>query len=345
MSEKLLQFKGYLEQINKEEKTVNTTPKKILEYFNASKRGWKIIETVETMMQEHNVICEPDFRNAWVYGELKLSPKPKMKANGDKEKPFDKDPTPRISLLDAANMVDNGDINSELSKLIYVSRDTKIEEAITLMIYHDYSQLPILNGSKNIVGLISWKSYGKAIGLGKKCVTVNDCKEDPVVLKYDEPLFEAVKSIQRHEVVIIQKNDKSISGIVTSTDISAQFITLAEPFLIIEQIENYLRQLLHNKYTIDELNKFIKNEEEREIKFLSDLTFGQYILIIENQSLFDRLELKVDRIVVKEKLELIRRIRNDVMHFSPEGITIEKIEILRKTAHFFYILSNTLNLN
>lgn len=345
MSKNLQDFKEFLLQINKDGKQVNTTPKSILEYFNASKRGWKIIQTVETIMQENHVNCEPDFRNAWVYGNLVLSPiKPKMKANGDRVKLFDKDPTPRISLLDAANMVVNGDIDAEDSRLIFVTRDTKIQEAITLMIFHDYSQLPILNGSKNIVGLISWKSIGKSFGLGKDCVTVNDCKEEPIVIKYDEPLFEAVKFIQKNDVVLVQKIDKSISGIVTSTDISSQFITLAEPFLIIEQIENYLRQLLHDKYTIEEVNKFIKGEE-KEIKYLSELTFGQYILIIENQKMFDRLEIKVDRGVVKEKLELVRIIRNDVMHFNPEGITNEKIDILRKTANFFYTLSSTLNPN
>ena len=345
MSKNIQDFKIFLSHISKEGKKVATTPKNILEYFNASKRGWKINQTVETIMEENHIVCEPDFRNAWVYGNIVLSPKPKMKANGEKVKLLDQDPTPRISILDSANIVVNGNIDSEDSKLIYVTRDTRIQEAVTLMIYHDYSQLPILNGSKNIVGLISWKSIGKSFGLGKKCVTVNDCKEEPIVLKYDEPLFDAVKIIQKHDVVLVQKIDKSISGIVTSTDISAQFITLAEPFLFIEQIENYLRQLLHDKYTIDEVNKFIKVGEERKIGYLSELTFGQYILIIENQKMFDRLEINVDRVVVKEKLELVRTIRNDVMHFNPEGITDERIGILRKTAHFFYTLSSTLNSN
>lgn len=328
-------------QIDKTGKAIKTTPKEILEYFNATKRGWKITETVEALMQENNISCEPDFRNAWVYAEIIITAKPKMKANGDNSKLLDKDPTPRISLLDAANLVDNGGNVSGPSRLIYVNKDTPIKEAITLMILHDFSQLPILNGPKKVVGLISWKSFGKAVGLGSRCETVNDCKEDAVVLKYDEPLFEAVKYIQQKEVVLIQKKDNTISGIVTATDISEQFITLAEPFLILEQIENHLRNLLHDKYTLEELNLLIKADENRPLKYLSDLSFGQYILIIENREMFKRLAVNVDRSVLIERLELVRRIRNDVMHFNPEGITSEKIEILRKTANFLDTLSGS----
>jgi hypothetical protein len=57
------------------------------------------------------------------------------------------------------------------------------------------------------------------------------------------------------------------------------------------------------------------------------------------------LGLKIDRVVIREQLEQVRKIRNDVMHFDPEGITHDRIDILRRTAQFFYTLSDTLGVN
>ncbi len=44
-------------------------------------------------------------------------------------------------------------------------------------------------------GIISWKSIGIAISLGKNCQKVTDCKEDVTVLSLSEPLFKAVKVV------------------------------------------------------------------------------------------------------------------------------------------------------
>jgi len=342
MRNSTLDFKEILTEVHTSGNPIQTTPKEIVAYFNVSKRGWKIVDSVNQMMEENLVYSEPPFRNAWFYGEIVIKPKPKVKAS-ENVTVVDKDPTPRISLLNAANIVNSESQGSSLG-LISVTRDTKLSEATTLMIMHNFSQLPILNGPKTTVGLISWKSIGRALALGKVCDTVNDCKEEVVVLKYDTPLFEAVQLIQKNEVVLIQQTDKTICGIVTATDVAEQFIALSEPFLIIEQIENHLRRLLNDKYTIEELNVFIKLDDGRSLQSLSDLTFGQYILIIEKKEFFERLGLKIDRVIIKEQLEIVRKIRNDVMHFDPEGITSDRITVLRKTARFFYTLSNTLGI-
>jgi CBS domain-containing protein len=340
MRNSILDFKNILKEVHSSGKSVKTTPKQIVSYFNATKRGWRIIDSVNQMMEENLVYSDPDFRNAWFYGAILINPKPKVKTS-ENVTVVAKDPTPRISLLNAANIL-NSDSQGSLVGLISVSRDTGLSEATTLMIMHDFSQLPILNGPKTTVGLISWKSIGRALALGKTCNTVNDCKENVVVLAYETPLFEAVQLIRKNEVVLIQQKDRTICGIVTATDVADQFITLSEPFLIIEQIENHIRRLLNNRYTPEELNSFIKIDDGKDIQSLADLSFGQYIMIIEKKDLFERLGLKIDRVVIKEQLELVRKIRNDVMHFDPEGITQDRIEILRKTAQFFYTLSDTL---
>lgn len=156
-------------------------------------------------------------------------------------------------------------------------------------------------------------------------------------------MFNAVKFVLEKEVVLVRQKDKTISGIVTITDIGEQFIAMAEPFLIIEQIENHIRKLLDQKFTIEELNISISHEDKpKEIKGLSDLTFGQYVRILEDPKKFEKLKLNIDRGLVAKQLEEVRKIRNDVMHFDPDGITPQNLDLLRQTAAFLNTISATI---
>lgn len=311
-------------------------------YLGYSRRGWRVVESVNKLLDEHEVLCEPEFGIAWFYGQIEIKPKPKVGAGKQNDETEDTDPTPRLSLLKAANL-NKVKETGKGKGLISVTRDTPLNEAITLMILNDFSQLPILSGQRDVDGVISWKSIGRALALGKTCATVSDCKDDVVILNYDELLFNAVKFILEKDFVLVRQKDKTISGIVTMTDIGEQFISMAEPFLIIEQIENHIRKILDQKFSTEELSLQQTYEEKpKEIKSLSDLTFGHYIKIIEDPKKFEKLKVNIDRTLLVNQLDEVRKIRNDVMHFDPDGITIESLELLRQTVAFLHTLTATL---
>lgn len=337
-----MDFKEILEHVQKTKKPYLTYPSVATVYLGYSRRGWKVVEAVNKLLDEHEVLCEPDFGSAWFYGQIEIKPKPKVGIGKQTDEIGNDDPTPRLSLLKAANLnkvKETGRGNG----LISVTRDTSLNEAITLMILNDFSQLPILSGQREVNGVISWKSIGRALALGKTCVTVADCKDDVVILNYDEPLFNAVKFILEKDFVLVRQKDKTISGIVTMTDIGEQFISMAEPFLIIEQIENHIRKILDQKFSPEELSLQQTYEEKpKEIKSLSDLTFGHYIKIIEDPKKFEKLKVNIDRTTLVTQLEEVRKIRNDVMHFDPDGITTESMELLRQTVAFLQTLTATL---
>jgi hypothetical protein len=46
---------------------------------------------------------------------------------------------------------------------------------------------------------------------------------------------------------LVQAPDRTICGIVTAADFSEQFRILAEPFVLIGEIENNIRKLIHGK--------------------------------------------------------------------------------------------------
>ena len=337
-------FLEILNEVKDTKKPVKTFPAVALKHLGVSRRGIRVNETINELMDSFDVYSSPDFGNVWFYDPIEIIPKPKVKAGNNESEEYEIDPIPRISKLNAANLdkeLEDGKGNG----LISVTRDTTIREAITLMILHDFSQLPIFSNPKGeIDGMISWKSIGRSLALDKKCLTVNDCKEDITVLKYETPLFEAVKDVLEQEVVLVRKKDKTISGIITATDIGEEFISLAEPFLFIEQIENHIRKLLHEKFSPEEIKISTKYEEKaKEIKSLNDMTFGQYIRILESPDKFEKLQLNIDRSLFVKQLESVREIRNDVMHFDTANKNdTKRTEVLKQTLNFLNTISSAL---
>lgn len=337
-------FIEILEEVKNTKKPIKTFPSVALKHLGVSRRGIRVNETINELMDSYDVYSLPDFGNVWFYNPIEIIPKPKVKAGNAENDDYEIDPIPRISKLNAANL-DKELEDGKGKGLISVNRDTSIQEAITLMILHDYSQLPIFSNPKGeIDGMISWKSIGRSLVLGKKCLTVNDCKEDITVLKYETPLFEAVKDVLEKEVVLVRKKDKTISGIITTTDIGEEFISLAEPFLLIEQIENHIRKFLHEKFSPEEIKISTSYEEKtKEIRSLNDMTFGQYVRILENPDKFEKLQLSIDRTLFVKQLEAVREIRNDVMHFDTSNKNdTKRTEILNQTLNFLNTLSSTL---
>ncbi len=342
MSTTLEQF---FEEVKKSKKPRKTSPKYITNKFGVRKRGWRVVEAVNALLDKHELTTNPDFGNAYFYGDIEIIPKPKLGANGDVKNPRYSDPIPRLSLLKASNIENlKGDGDGDIG-LVSVNRETSLTEATTLMLRHDFSQLPVLSSPRDVIGLISWKSIGTALSLGKSCTTVMDCVEAVDVLAINEPIFNAVSIIHEKEVVLVRDNTKVISGIVTATDIGLLFHKLAEPFLIIEQIENLVRRLLDDKLTFDDIKKVLDTTSfDKEIKSLSDLTFGHYVRIIENKILYEKLGLKVDRIILQKMLDDVRKVRNDVMHFNPEELENKDLETLRQVLSFLSTVTKTIGI-
>jgi len=61
--------------------------------------------------------------------------------------------------------------------------------------------------------------------------------------------------------------------------------------------------------------------------------------MLENKQRWDKLGLAIDRVQFITELEQVRTIRNDVMHFNPDGILPEDLEVLRRFAKFLQNLA------
>lgn len=66
---------------------------------------------------------------------------------------------------------------------------------------------------------------------------------------------------------------------------------------------------------------------------MADLSFGEYVRLLENDAQWQKIRLPIDRGVFCNLLDKVREIRNDVMHFDPDGVPPEDLERLRYFAN------------
>lgn len=308
------------------------TVRELLSWFGAERRGSWIVSQIQLALEEHNLVTDPDFVGAYIDSDIAFTRPAELKPEEDSDEKVQSlpDPTFRIGRLESAN-----------SKPISIAPDDSVTKAITLMLANDYSQLPVMTNDRTVKGMISWESIGSRLALGKNISHVRQCMESPHEISADTPLFAAIDRIVEHQYVLIRDREQQISGIVTTSDLSRQFKQLGEPFLLIGEIENYVRRMIQDKFGADEFAAAKDpSDDEREIEHVSDLTFGEYRRLLETNANWSKLDLAIDRTEFIKKLEIVRRIRNDVMHFDPDGIPPSDIKVLHDFVEFLQRLAD-----
>jgi CBS domain-containing protein len=312
------------------------TVRTLLSWFGAQRRGALIVGEIREALRQVQVVTHPAFENAYiddfvvfVREELPHEPVEGCEPTPERD-PFlsisVEDIVPRVGVLPAANRLPTS-----------VGRDDTVEKAITLMLLHDYSQLPVMQGNRDVQGFISWQTIGQArMRDGHDPHCVRECMSTAVaVLSWNETLFSATQHIIDKGFVLIKGRDQSVTGLLTTSDVGQQFKDLSEAFLLIGEIENNLRRLLSGKFRISELRSCISpNETGRDINNLSDLTFGEYIRLIESRERWEQMSLSLDRGTFVVRMNEVRLVRNGVMHFQPDGISEDDVQILADTLRF-----------
>lgn len=295
------------------------TVRTVLSWFGAERRGIWVVKQINTALDAHDLMTEPSFESTWIDGPVTFVRKPKK---GAEDAPLD--PTFRLGRLEAAN-----------KEIVSVKPNDSLDKVITLMLTNDFSQLPVMSGQRDVKGVVSWKTIGSRLALNKPCTQCKDFMEPAQILSEEVSLLEAVDIIANHDYVLVQKSDKTIGGLVTASDFSFQFRTMSEPFLLVGEIENGIRHLLYGKFNSKELQAArAESDPGRTVKSPSDLTFGEYGRLLEPESNWNKLGVKIDRVEFIKQLDRVRTIRNDVMHFDPDGLDPDDKRFLTEFAQF-----------
>ncbi len=295
----------------------------LLSWVGALRRGYWVNWQIRQGLTKAGLQTNPNFQHVYLDVLLQFSsvtPPPQPLNEGTVDA-IDIDPTFRISRLPSATR-----------GVVSVPPSATLAEVVTEMLTKDFSQLPVMPNERDVKGTVSWEVIGRRLALKASAATAQDCMDVHYEVAASSPLFEAIDTIVQNEYVLVRGDDRRITGIVTTADLSLQFRELGEPFLLLGEIENHIRMLISGaNFTAAELerSKDADDDSAREVLSVSDLTFGEYIRLIENDGAWAKLSLALDRPRFVNELHAIRRIRNDVMHFDPDGIPDEDTARLR----------------
>jgi hypothetical protein len=322
-------LKAISDQLKKGVAPQEESVRSFLGWFGWERRGLNAVEYVRGRLKHHGLRTIPDFEYQYIDGRIAFA-QASQGSGGAQLEANDSatDPTYRLGRLDAANRPP-----------VSIKPDAALQQVITIMMTRDFSQIPVMTTEREVKGVISWKSIGTRLALKRPCATVRECMEAPEIASADESLFTAIDRVAVHGYVLVQAKDKTISGIVTASDFNDQFRRLAEPFLLVGEVENGIRRILHGKFTSKELEEAkAPGDDERKIEGVSDLTFGEEIRLIESDKGWKKLGLELDRVEFITRLGRVKDIRNDVMHFDPDGLGPTDLIALREFARFMKTL-------
>ena len=296
-----------------------TTGRELLSRFGFARRGRLIVAKIRRELETRKLLTSPDFEFEWVDNPICIILDDDAGGTAGARPPV-VDPTVRIDVLSAAH-------NIPLS----VKRDDPLVKATTMMRIEDYSQLPVMPNEHTVNGVVSWNSIGEAHAQGRTPTRVGECMVEARVIDISTPLADATDLIYVHDYVLVRKQGK-VTGIITAADLAIQFKQLTHPFLLIGEIEHHLRNLVRGRFSVEELVDASGGDDA--VRGPDDLTFGGYIRLLQPEEAWTRLGLEADRSVFLGRLETVRLIRNDVMHFSPDARDALETRQLESMAQF-----------
>ncbi|MDI9430646.1 MAG: CBS domain-containing protein [Planctomycetota bacterium] len=327
-----------------------TTVRTLLSWFGMYRRGYYNVQRIRWALDQAGVVTVPDFEAAYIDGSIAFKTKEAVGASSDEgtqeassqdEVGTGGEATSTLSMLKPVKLADAAHRISRLESAnkqpVSIPPDATVEQAITLMLRYDYSQLPVMISpdAREAKGLFSWKSLGSRLAIGKQCAYVRESMDPCQMISSGASLFDAIKIIAQDDCVLVRADDNRICGIVTAYDISAQFQQLAESFLLLGDIENHIRHLIGNAFTVEELQQAKDpTDTDREVNNASNLSIGEYIRLLQKPANWEKLNIKIHRKTFMDGLEKIRIIRNDVMHFDPDPMDPADLKALADFARF-----------
>lgn len=291
------------------------TVREFLHKFGKARRGYKVVGTVRQKLEKHRLRTSPDFEFEYIDNTISVEFDEKGETTDTEE--VTANPTVRVDSLASAH-----------NRPVSVAPDDPIERATTIMQAADFSQLPVMTTEKTVKGAISWRSIGMAYAEGRFPKQVRECMEDAREIDINTTLIEAMNEIRTHDYVIIHGADKTVTGIVTATDLGDEFRKLAQPFLLIGEIEHHLRNLVRGQFTAKEFADAAIGAKN--VRGPDDLTLGDYCQLLGNDKSWKRISSRLDRKEFLKLLDEVRNIRNDIMHFSADEIEPESLDRLEK---------------
>jgi predicted transcriptional regulator len=297
---------------------ISVTVRELITLWDLTDRDRAASAQVEADLANHNLTTAPDFRAVGLDSTVRLMQMPERSSAKAAAAP-DETETKVAGGVDEESVdigLTLGNLLSDDSRLAWVPPTASFEEVITMLQINDYSQVAVLANKYTLHGAISWKSIAEAKHLNTDAI-VSDAVHSAQVFDYDRRLLDVLSTLQEDEFIFVRNFDGEISGIITAADVVRKYDDTATPFFLIGEVDQELRQLIVNTFDEDTVRNACKSAGTA-FKSFETMTVGQYQAVLGNPDCWRQLGWPLDRTQFVKRLDEIRRVRNNVMHFNPD---------------------------
>jgi CBS domain-containing protein len=235
----LEETRDYLDQLRKTQTRISI--RELIGFWGARGRGPFVMQTINSDLAEMKLEADPPIDA----GNLDLQVSIRQMTDTSVAAPDAHLLT--LAQVPAASFALTTPSTEELIGV--VEPDTSLDEATTMMLRHDYSQLLVVGDitKRNLVGVISWKLYATARLRREDPTTVSQIMQPVTGVDLHSDLFSSIGPVVKYDFVAVTYRG-SLSGIVTTTDLTEQFEELAVPFLAVGRAEQELRRVARIKF-------------------------------------------------------------------------------------------------
>lgn len=237
----LAETKKYFDYLRKRQESI--TVRDLIGYWGARGRGRNLVETVTADLNKMGFEVDPPIDTGTLDTRVKI-----RNASASSQYSDPDDHLLTLARIPAASFALANQDDPALPGLVEPS--TPVEDATAMMLRYDYSQLLVVDDvtRRNLVGVVSWKSYGSARLRHEEPRTVADILLPATPVDLHSDLFSNVGPVVKYDFVAVTYQGK-LAGIVTATDLTEQFEDLAVPFLAIGRCERELKRVARAKFT------------------------------------------------------------------------------------------------
>ena len=329
------------------------TVRRFLALFGHERRGYHVVNRIRRELRKLKLATQPDFENENIDNVIKIVLAPEMPVRKIVRPPLKlKRIAPeKLPITAHSTEVEESVTTPPRNAIVTIRQgiptagkipptvrpDVPAQTAISRLMSENLDLLVVQNGNRaRVEGIFSYASFTHAHMAGKETKTVGDCtSREFIEVNEEKPLIDAVRDIMQHGTVVVRSRDNQLCGVVTARDVAPVFVDLAEPFLLLGQIENHMRGLLERAKLKKEDYKALVAECDADRKARTegpdDLTLGELIVAFEGEEMWGKVGLKFDKATFTKRLHGVREIRNKVMHFSPDGLPADDIATLKST--------------
>ncbi|HEX5115234.1 MAG TPA: CBS domain-containing protein, partial [Pseudonocardiaceae bacterium] len=314
------------------------TVRELIKMWGLEDRDRTASAQIDADLANHGLTTQPDYRAVSLDRTIRMITLPDRDGeHSPSEPPSRESPSVRAESEDSVDIgLTLGNLLSDDNPLVWVSPSATFEDAITAMQINDYSQVAVLTNPRTLHGAVSWKSIAEARHL-RSDANFSDAIDRSArsrVFDYDTRLLDVLDPLRQDDFIFVRDFDHKITGIITAADVVHKYNETATPFFLIGEIDQELRQLLQNTFDEDVIRQACKSAG---LSFMSveGMSIGHYQAVLDNPVCWKVLGWPLSRKLFISRLNEIRAVRNNVMHFNPDPPKDSDVDKLR---HFLNLI-------